>query len=86
MPNYESLSFCVLDCNTGQIMMQKNCRRKIGLASLTKAMTLYTVLKLLEKFGLPPNGEKVNVKVSASAARIIGCTAGLKVNDTLTVE
>lgn len=57
-------------------------RREV--ASLTKMMTCYTVIKLLRKFKLNP--ETTEVKVTDVAADISGTTASLKEGDVLTVD
>ena len=58
----------------------------MGLASLTKCMTLYTVIKLLARYKMPKTGEGIEMKVSKTASAVIGHTANLKTGDLMTVE
>ena len=53
------------------------------MASITKMMTFYTSLKLLDKFGMDP--EETHVTVSRAATRIPGTSADLREGDILSV-
>lgn len=53
-------------------------------ASLTKMMTAYTVMKLLSYFKLDP--EQTFVKITSVAQNTPGTTANLKEGDKLTVD
>lgn len=57
-------------------------RREV--ASLTKMMTAYTVIKLLRRFRMDP--EQTMVTVTDVAAEITGTTANLKEGDVLSVD
>jgi len=57
---------------------------KREVASLTKMMTFYTLLKLLVKYQLWPR--QTYVTVSKTASKVIGTTANLIEGDVLTVE
>jgi len=64
-------------------MLNKDCHSKREVASLTKIMTCYTVLKLIEKLNI--NKTKEIVTISSTASRVIGTSALLKANDMLSV-
>lgn len=49
-------------------------------------MTLLTVLKLLQRYGFPHDGKRVQIKVSKVVSKIIGTTADLKEGDIMSVE
>lgn len=49
-------------------------------------MTCLTVIKLLARYGAPPDGKKTFIKVSKLASKITGTTADLKEGDILSVE
>ena len=51
-------------------------------ASLTKAMTAFCVLKLLDRFQID---DATLIKVGADAASVIGTSAELHEGDTLTI-
>lgn len=50
---------------------------------MTKMMTFYTVLKLLDKFGMDP--EETQIAVSRAASKIPGTSADLREGDILSV-
>lgn len=58
-----------------KLLFGKLERDRREIASLTKIMTCYTVLKLLEKFGLDEN--TTFVEISENAANITGTSADL---------
>jgi len=66
--------------------LQKKATYKREVASLTKMMTLLTVLKLLIRYGMPSDGKRVQVKISRICSKIIGTTADLKEGDVLCVD
>ena len=57
---------------------------KREVASLTKMMTFYVVLKLLVRFQMQP--KQVQVQITKNAAACTGTSANLKEGDILTVE
>ena len=79
-----SQSYCVYDCVSKTVLKgrKQNVRREV--ASLTKMMTLLTVIKLLARFNMNP--AKTFITVSRSASIVTGTTANLKQGDILTVE
>ena len=64
--------------------MSKNMRQRRQVASLTKMMTLYTVLKLSEKYGLKL--DEILITISSIASSICGTTAQLVEGDVLSVD
>ena len=72
------------DCVSKSILKSRkhNLRREV--ASLTKMMTLITVIKLLARFNLNPL--KIFITVSRAGSHVIGTTANLREGDVLTVE
>lgn len=71
------------DGKNSHFMLQKDCHSKREIASLTKIMTWYTVLRLIDKFKL--NKATELVCVSKEASSVIGTTAELKESDLLSV-
>ena len=84
MPNIVAGSFTVLDLNSKEILFSKKDKKEREIASLTKIMSCLVVLRLIDRFQLNPNKEKI--KVSKFASTIIGTSGNLKHNDFLTVE
>jgi D-alanyl-D-alanine carboxypeptidase len=64
------------------MMFGKNEREKREAASLTKVMTAFVVLKLMEKWKIKDN---TLVEISGDAAGINGTSADLLEGDTLTI-
>lgn len=54
------------------------------IASLTKIMTFYVTLVILEELKL--NLKEIRIKVTKKASETIGTTAELKYNDILNIE
>lgn len=69
--------------NKSYFMLQKDWNSKREIASLTKIMTLFTVLKLAQKFNLSMLNE--TIWVSREATQMIGTSAWLRQNDLLSV-
>lgn len=63
-------------------MFGKSERDRRECASLTKIMTCYVVLRLLERFGMQ---DSKLVTVGSDAASVIGTSAELVEGDTLTI-
>ena len=59
-----------------------NLRREV--ASLTKMMTLITVIKLVARFNLNP--AKTFITISKAGSHVTGTTANLREGDILSVE
>jgi D-alanyl-D-alanine carboxypeptidase (penicillin-binding protein 5/6) len=60
---------------------KENLKREI--ASLTKIMTFYTVIDLLDRFKLHP--DEVKIEVGYTATQVSGTSAFLKHGDVLSV-
>ena len=85
-PDVTAQSFIVVDCSSRNILLSRKPTYKREVASLTKMMTLLTVLKLLQRYGFPHDGKRVQIKISKVVSKIIGTTADLKEGDIMTVE
>ena len=85
LPTISAQSYCIYDCNTKQLLLSEEQYTKREVASLTKMMTLLTVIKLMQRFGMT-NPAKVLIKISRTASRVTGTTANLQENDVLSVE
>ena len=77
-------SWIIYDVADRRVMASKKESMKREVASLTKMMTFYTLLKLLVKYQLWPR--QTYVQISKTAAKCIGTTANLVEGDVLTVE
>lgn len=58
-------------------------RERRECASLTKIMTCYVVIKLMERFSIKDN---TLVEISEAASNVIGTSADLLEGDTLTIK
>ncbi len=76
-------SCVVLDASSGRVLFAKNPNERREIASLTKIMTCYTVLRLAHCWNL--RLQDLRVEVSSLAARTEGTTAGLAAGDVLNV-
>ena len=75
--------FLVFDCKNNKTLTQRKANRKYEIASLTKIMTFYVTLKILEKHKMNPT--KLFIKVTKQSSEVIGTSAELKQNDILSV-
>lgn len=83
--NYvSSHSFVIYDCINRDFVVSKKETMKREVASLTKMMTLYTVIRLMSKWNMNP--KNVSITVSQAAATVTGTSANLVEGDVLTVE
>lgn len=73
----------MLDQVSGEALFGKQENERREIASLTKLMTLYTVMKLCDTLGL---GLDSLVEVDESATQVIGTSANLLPHDVLTVH
>ncbi len=80
-PVVSAQSWAVYDVIADKLLFGKLERDRREIASLTKVMTLYTVLNLLDKFSL--DEATTMVTISANAANISGTSADLQEGDTL---
>ncbi|CAD8045853.1 unnamed protein product [Paramecium sonneborni] len=82
--NVTAKSFTVYDCIEHKIILKRKSNKKVEVASLTKIMTFYVTLLIVELFNL--NLKEIKVKVTKKASETIGTTAELKYNDILSIE
>jgi D-alanyl-D-alanine carboxypeptidase len=73
----------VLDSETREVLFGRLEKERREVASLTKILTLYTVLNLTESLGL---SFQEPVTVDESVLEVIGTSANLTPGDILTVE
>lgn len=81
-PHCSASSWAVFDQKTNSLLFGKMEKERREVASLTKIMTCYVVLKLLERFQVE---ETTLVKVGSDASSVIGTSAELVEGDTLTI-
>jgi serine-type D-Ala-D-Ala carboxypeptidase (penicillin-binding protein 5/6) len=77
-------SYVIYDCVDKRFLLKKKESMKREVASLTKMMTLYTVMKLLVRYKLSPR--QVQIQISRNVSKISGTSAELREGDILTVE
>lgn len=82
-PHCTAQSWSIYDQKTNQLLFGKMERERRECASITKIMTCYVVIKLMDRFNLK---DSELVKVSQQAATIIGTSAELLEGDTLTIK
>lgn len=76
-------SWCILN-HAGEELASKSAMLKQEIASLTKIMTAFTAIQIVEELGL--DVEKIEIVVPRIATFLGGTTAGLHKNDVLTLE
>jgi len=76
-------SWIIYDSHTSTILLSRKAKEQREIASLTKIMTAYTVLKIISRLDI--GILKMKVKVSSDTFMINGTSANLVVGDTLTV-
>lgn len=64
------------DCIERRVILGDEIQCKREVASLTKMMTLLTVIKLMQRFSML-NPAKVLIKVSRAAAKVTGTSGNL---------
>ena len=74
-PAISAQSWAVFDVKSEKLLFGKLERDRREIASLTKIMTFYTVVQLLERFGLDESSTMI--KVSANASDTSGTSAEL---------
>lgn len=82
-PPVTALAWVVLDRKTRKVLFGRLEKDRREIASLTKIMTVYTVLSLVERLKICL---KSSVVVTDEAAEVEGTSASLEVGDTLTIE
>jgi D-alanyl-D-alanine carboxypeptidase len=82
-PHTTAYNWAIYDQEKCVLLFGKNERERREVASLTKIMVAYTVLKLSQRLGLDIEKELVTVSYEASATT--GTSADLVEGDTLTI-
>eukprot|EP00347_Sterkiella_histriomuscorum_P010552 403375850 len=82
-PMVSAQAWAVYDVKQNKLLFGKLERDRREIASLTKIMTCYTVIQLLNKFKIKE--ESTFVEISENAANIIGTSAELQEGDVLSV-
>ena len=75
-PVITAQSYIVYDCIEKKVVLGEEIYCKREVASLTKMMTLLTVIKLMQRFSMV-NPAKVLIKVSRNAAKVTGTSGNL---------
>ena len=84
-PKISASSYCVYNMARGFVISSKKDLEPREIASLTKIMTLYTVLNIIEEKRGKGSLEDI-VKISKLAANTTGTSAGLAEGDLITVK
>lgn len=82
-PLISAASWVVLDRKTKQVLFGKLEKERREVASLTKIMTIYTVLRLCDKLAIDLDQK---IKIDTSVEDVTGTTANLVPGDTLTIS
>ena len=82
-PAITAKSWAVADFKTGKILWERNARKQLPMASITKIITAMCVFDLCKKYRRGLTTEQTTV--SRLAASTIGTSANLKARDELTV-
>ncbi|TNV81785.1 hypothetical protein FGO68_gene11227 [Halteria grandinella] len=83
-PGITAKSWIIYDVEKQEVFQSKKDSIKRQVASLTKIMTFYTCLKLIDKYGVNPYQTKITVSKIASS--INGTSAQLKEGDALSIQ
>jgi D-alanyl-D-alanine carboxypeptidase (penicillin-binding protein 5/6) len=81
-PLISATSWVVLDRKTKKVLFGKLEKERKEVASLTKIMTIYTVLRLCDKLAIDIDQK---IKIDTSVEDVTGTTANLMAGDTLSV-
>ena len=81
-PHCSAQSWSIFDQKSNTLLFGKSERERRECASLTKIMTCFVVIKLMERLEIE---ETTLVEVSSTAAHVIGTSADLLAGDTLTI-
>lgn len=81
-PHCSASSWAVFDQKTNSLLFGKMEKERREVASLTKIMTAFVVLKLLDRFQIE---DTTLIKVGSDASSVIGTSAELVEGDTLSI-
>lgn len=84
LPHITAQSWAIYDINTRKFVQCKKELLKREVASITKMMTFYTCLKLIDRFNINP--DECLVTVSRTASLVTGTSANLREGDQLTMS
>ena len=73
IPFVTCTNWVMMEQRTGEVLFQKNGTESRQVASLTKIMTAYVVLELVERFKLPMDDTLIDIP--ADACNLIGTSA-----------
>ncbi|KAM3139286.1 hypothetical protein pb186bvf_008506 [Paramecium bursaria] len=76
-------SFIVYDCIADEVVLKRKMTKKLEVASLTKIMTLYVTIKVLQELDIDPT--RLMIKVTKQCTDVIGTSADLHRNDLISV-
>jgi len=79
----QAKAYLVFDYKTGIVLSYKNPNKKLKIASITKLMTAYTVLKAIREKRLKYTDK---VRISLQADKTGGSSLGLRQNTSITVK
>lgn len=77
-------SWAVYDCRRGKLLAGRRETERREVASITKMMTFYTSIQLINEFRLDYN--RNTCTVSEYASEVIGTSAKLVAGDSLTLK
>lgn len=79
LPNFSSKAMILMDADSGRVLKEKNSNAQLPMASTTKVMTAYSVLKRTENLETP-------VQVHAKSVGVEGTSMYLKKGDEYTLK
>lgn len=82
-PNINASAYILLDANTGSIIVEKDAKRRLPPASLTKIMTLYVISNALYRHQINLTDK---VRISVNAWKAEGSRMFVKEGDEVAVE
>lgn len=83
-PIVTARSWAIVDGNSGCLLFGVDAREQREMASLTKIMTLYTVLKVGERGGA--GWKETEVAIPENAPKVMGTKAGVRGGDVFRVD
>ena len=85
-PELQAEAAILIEAETGQVLAEKNSRRRMEPASLTKIMTCLLVLESIDEGRLKLSQEVTATPTALEGLAEDGSTAGIEAGETLTVE
>jgi serine-type D-Ala-D-Ala carboxypeptidase (penicillin-binding protein 5/6) len=78
------LCWAIYDCKTKSLLKGKYETYRREVASITKMMTFYTVINIIEEYKIDPS--QTFISVCRQATSIIGTSADLREDDILSIR